>query len=557
MISFAFRASASAGAVLPGAISQAFAETPPSENWRIFEVTHRVEVAKPSGVTRAWVPTPLAWDTRYQKSLGNEYKAEGGTCGMATDWASGTRIVWAEWPAGVAPVLVHTQHFATRDVAVDFSKGGHAPDENPAMLARYTEATEHVPTTGIVKDMSDGIVKGAGTDIEKARAIYEWICDNTYRDPKTRGCGKGDINFMLENKSWGGKCADLNALFVGLARAEGIPARDVYGIRVADSALGYKSLGAGGDITKAQHCRAEFFTAGYGWMPVDPADVRKVILEEAADTKPRRSHGARRAEAPLRLLGDELARLQHRPRRRAAGRHAGQGPVPHVPAGRDRERPPRPARLRQLQVHDQLQGARLIEPARRAAAALVFAAAASALADEDPIRAWGSKPTPPLATHDARRAQREPERPPRARGARELLGHVVRPVPRGAALAREAASRSSRAGPSRFVAVNDGESEGTIQRYLARAKLDVPVWIGPGNSAGTGWNVQGLPMTFLVDAKGQVRYWVYGERNWTEGESLQADRDAPRRSAPCLMPSPCSTASSIASSATRATNASA
>lgn len=59
-----------------------------------------------------------------------------------------------------------------------------------------------------------------------------------------------------------------------------IPARDVYGIRVAESALGYKSLGKSGDITKAQHCRAEFYAGGYGWVPVDPADVRKVVLEE-------------------------------------------------------------------------------------------------------------------------------------------------------------------------------------------------------------------------------------------------------------------------------------
>jgi len=28
-------------------------------------------------------------------------------------------------------------------------------------------------------------------------------------------------------------------------------------------------------------------------------------------------------------------------------------------------------------------------------------------------------------------------------------------------------------------------------------------------------------MTFLVDSKGRVRYWVYGERNWGEGESLK------------------------------------
>ena len=82
------------------------------------------------------------------------------------------------------------------------------------------------------------ITKNAKTDVEKARAIYEWIVDNTFRTPKTRGCGVGDIRFMLESRDLGGKCADLNALYVGLARAAGLPARDVYGIRVAKSEMG-------------------------------------------------------------------------------------------------------------------------------------------------------------------------------------------------------------------------------------------------------------------------------------------------------------------------------
>jgi transglutaminase-like putative cysteine protease len=90
----------------------------------------------------------------------------------------------------------------------------------------------------------------------------------------------GDIKFMLESGNLSGKCADLNALFVGLLRAAGVPARDVYGVRAADSRRGYKSMGKSGDITKAQHCRADFYAQGYGWVPVDPADVRKVILEE-------------------------------------------------------------------------------------------------------------------------------------------------------------------------------------------------------------------------------------------------------------------------------------
>jgi len=61
-------------------------------------------------------------------------------------------------------------------------------------------------------------------------------------------------------------------------------ARDVYGIRVAKSAFGYKELGAGTpDITRAQHCRAEVWLAGRGWVAMDPADVGKVMRLETAD----------------------------------------------------------------------------------------------------------------------------------------------------------------------------------------------------------------------------------------------------------------------------------
>ncbi|SFM86835.1 transglutaminase-like domain-containing protein [Nitrosomonas communis] len=125
------------------------------------------------------------------------------------------------------------------------------------------------------------ITRHARTDIEKAHAIYEWVVDNTFRDPKVKGCGWGDISTMLETRYFGGKCGDLNALFVGLARSVGVAARDIYGVRVAPSQWGYKSLGLGStNASKGQHCRAEFFAQGIGWVPVDPADVRKVVLEE-------------------------------------------------------------------------------------------------------------------------------------------------------------------------------------------------------------------------------------------------------------------------------------
>ena len=271
--------SLSALTVLSGGLPLARATTQ-GAGWRTFEVTTQVDVLAPEGITRVWLPTPLTIETPYQKPLGNTWTAEGGQIGFQTDAKYGAGIVSAEWPAGQKPVLTLASRFATRDIAVDLAQPGRGGSEPAAELRRYLEPTELLPTDGIVKETADGIVKGERTDLGKARAIYEWIVENTFRDPKTRGCGVGDIRFMLESRNLSGKCADLNALFVGLARAAGIPARDVYGIRVADSALGYKSLGKSGDITKAQHCRAECYLDGYGWVPVDPADVRKVVLEE-------------------------------------------------------------------------------------------------------------------------------------------------------------------------------------------------------------------------------------------------------------------------------------
>src|SRR3954449_12066052 len=163
---------------------------------------------------------------------------------------------------------------ATRD------RSGFSPDASQEELAEYLRPTASSPTDGIVLEKAREIIGGRTTPLDKARAIYDWIVDNTFRRTETRGCGLGNIAFMLETGDMGGKCADINSLYVGLARAAGLPARDFFGIRVADSGVS-KSLGKSGDVTKAQHCRAEVFIDGKGWFPVDPADVRKVVLEEA------------------------------------------------------------------------------------------------------------------------------------------------------------------------------------------------------------------------------------------------------------------------------------
>jgi transglutaminase-like putative cysteine protease len=255
--------------------------------WRTFEVTTRVEVLKPSGATNIWLPAALIRDTPFQRTHANKFIAEGGTAQLSKDKPNALGIVSVSYPANAKPVLTLTSHVSLKNYTVDLSVTGRAPHVSKEELDYFLQPTRYVPTDGIVKETALKATAGTTTELEKARAVYDWVVDNTFRDPKVRGCGRGDIRFMLESGEMGGKCADLNALYVGLARSVGLPARHVYGLRIAKSDLGYKSLGIATDAaTKGQHCRTEVYLREYGWVPVDPADVRKVVLEEPPGNRP-------------------------------------------------------------------------------------------------------------------------------------------------------------------------------------------------------------------------------------------------------------------------------
>src|SRR3984893_3256947 len=240
--------------------------------WRDFEINYRINVKDSATAVRLWVPVPQdALD--YQRVVDR-----GCRCSVATHvlWETTSRapIVSAAWTEpSIAREIEVIAQVATRD------RSGFYLNASQEALAGYLKPTASSPNEGIVLAKAREIVGGRTAPLDKARAIYDWIVDNTFRRAETRGCGLGNIVFMLGSSDLGGKCADINSLYVGLARAAGLPARDFFGIRVADSNV-TKSLGKSGDITKAQHCRAEVFIDGKGWLPVDPADVRKVALEE-------------------------------------------------------------------------------------------------------------------------------------------------------------------------------------------------------------------------------------------------------------------------------------
>jgi transglutaminase-like putative cysteine protease len=274
-----------AASVLAGSLPRLHAEEaqrrfePKPAGWRRFEVTTTVELRGEKGAATLWLPVP-SLDTPWQRTTETHWSGTTGDISMASDGRTGAQVLVARFAPGSAePKLVLTSTVETRNRAVDWE--ANAPAADPSDLHRWLEPSELIPTDGIVKKVATQIVLGARSDREKAQRIYDWIIVSTYREPKVRGCGSGDIKAMLESGNMSGKCADINALFVGLCRASGVPARDIYGVRLVPSAFGYRTLGGNpASLKGAQHCRAEVYLRGAGWVAMDPADVTKVMREE-------------------------------------------------------------------------------------------------------------------------------------------------------------------------------------------------------------------------------------------------------------------------------------
>ncbi len=215
-----------------------------------------------------WIPYPVT--NAHQRVSDISVKGSWSSSGVYTDAVFGTPMLYARWDKGVKARQLTFSFNVSRKEVVRRDFPVKEADWDPADYALFLAPTRLGPVDGEVKVLADAITLGQDTVLGKAKAIYDWTCKNTFRNPDTRGCGIGDVYKLL--KEPGGKCADISSIYVALARAAGVPSREVFGIRQGREEVQ--------DISTWQHCWAEFYLPGYGWVPVDPADVRKMMLRQ-------------------------------------------------------------------------------------------------------------------------------------------------------------------------------------------------------------------------------------------------------------------------------------
>jgi transglutaminase-like putative cysteine protease len=158
-----------------------------------------------------------------------------------------------------------TFHAIRYEHRVALTGASDTPDQPILAVARFLQPDRLIPIDGVIADISRQQTQGATLPLEKARKIYDYVIATMHYDHDGTGWGHGDALWACTAKH--GNCTDFHSLFIGMARAAGIPARFLIGFPLPADARE-------GPIT-SYHCWAEFYVDGIGWIPVDASEAWK------------------------------------------------------------------------------------------------------------------------------------------------------------------------------------------------------------------------------------------------------------------------------------------
>jgi transglutaminase-like putative cysteine protease len=237
---------------------------------RRFSFTYRVTVP---GIPEAkenlhlWIPAPHS--DAYQQITGLEIQSPAGHVFRRDDFYH-NEYAYFDVPASLLQkgLVVTMEIQATRRehrVELGGTPAQPADPLTPAERKRYLAADRLVPLNGVIGEMSAEQTKGLATPLEKARAIYNYVIATMKYEKTGEGWGRGDAAWFCTAKK--GNCTDFHGMFIGMARAAGIPAKFEIGFPLPGD--------AGGGTIGGYHCWAEFYVAEYGWIPVDASEAWK------------------------------------------------------------------------------------------------------------------------------------------------------------------------------------------------------------------------------------------------------------------------------------------
>lgn len=243
---------------------------------RTFRFTYNFTVKDiPAGAKRVRVWVPVAQTDQHQTVRVLAVKAPGETK-MTEEPEYGNRMMYAEIQNPTSSKAEFTLEYeVTRR---EYSRGDYTqlehkdqkPSVVPASMTRFVAPDNLIPTTGKIKTLALDVTGSQSGTIAKAKAAYDYLFTTMRYDKSGTGWGRGDALWACDAKH--GNCTDFHSPFIGMLRADGIPARFDIGFPLPENK-------ENGDIP-GYHCWAEFYAPKTGWVPVDISEAWKAKQKE-------------------------------------------------------------------------------------------------------------------------------------------------------------------------------------------------------------------------------------------------------------------------------------
>ncbi|HUK43131.1 MAG TPA: transglutaminase domain-containing protein [Candidatus Bathyarchaeia archaeon] len=242
--------------------------SPPYRKFRFTYAFTVKDIPADAKLVRVWVP--VAHTDEHQTVRLVNVKAPVPTT-MGEEAEYGNHILYAE---------IHNPVQSTADFALEYevtrreyARGDFAqlerkdtkPGVVPASMQRFVEPDKLIPTDGKIKQLADQVTGSQTGTVAKAKAAYDYLFTTMRYDKTGTGWGRGDAVWACDAKH--GNCTDFHSPFIGMMRADDIPARFDIGYPIPENK-------DSGDIA-GYHCWAEFFARNIGWVPLDISEAWK------------------------------------------------------------------------------------------------------------------------------------------------------------------------------------------------------------------------------------------------------------------------------------------
>lgn len=243
------------------------AQTPatPSRSFQFSSVVHVPAAPDGSKELRIWVPLP--YEERSQ-SIGKVKIKSPVPYKIRSEAEYGNRYAYfvvtgPQLSSGFDIQLAyHVRRFEDR---VDLDSTDDHQGTPSVSTTRFLKPDRLVPLNGEIAGISVHEAGGATLPLDKARRLYDYVVATMHYDHDGTEWGRGDAVWACDSKH--GNCTDFHSLFIGLARAAGIPARFEIGFSIPPDSHQ-------GAIT-SYHCWAQFYASGIGWVPIDASEAWK------------------------------------------------------------------------------------------------------------------------------------------------------------------------------------------------------------------------------------------------------------------------------------------